>query len=205
MRILLLSHGLPPESVGGVQQHVVGLASALVDAGHDVRVFARATLAGTPQGERVPAAADPETDDNPRITYCAFRWEGVDSLDAMYTCRPMADALGQFVAERRAAGEVFDVAHVHHLTGLSTDSVQTLKAAGIPVALTLHDYWLFCPRGQMFHIDHSVCTTAETARCADCLRRTFPWWLDEQNGHERVGAVHDRARAVLQAADRLIV
>ena len=56
MRILLLSHGLPPESVGGVQQHVMGLAGALIAQGHEVHIFTRATLPGTPQGGRGGAA-----------------------------------------------------------------------------------------------------------------------------------------------------
>ncbi|MCR9248374.1 MAG: glycosyltransferase family 4 protein [bacterium] len=201
MRILLLTHGLPPESVGGVQQHVVGLADALVRAGHDVHVFARATLADQPQGTRVPESAATA----PQITWCAYRWEGCDSLAAMYESRPMAAALAEFVQERAAAGERFDVAHVHHLTGLSTDCVATLKAANVPVVLTLHDYWLFCPRGQMFHKREEVCERAEIARCSECLQQTFPWWLNAENGSERVQSIHDRARAVLQAADRLVV
>lgn len=200
MRILLLSHGLPPESVGGVQQHVVGLAEALVAQGHDVHLFARSALPELAQGERRT-----DVTGNPTVTHCAFRWEGVDSLDAMYECRPMADALRAFLAERRAGGETFDVAHVHHLTGMSTDAVQVLKDAGIPIVLTLHDYWLFCPRGQMFHQREEVCEQAEAERCGECLQATFPWWMDEHNRAERAARVHARARATLQLADRLVV
>lgn len=200
MRVLLLTHGLPPASVGGVQQHVVGLAGALAGAGHDVHVFARADLPGAAQGERRGP-----TGGNPRVTECAYRWEGVDSLDAMYACAPMADALRAFLAEREAAGETFDVAHVHHLTGLSTDAVAVLRDAGLPVVLTLHDYWLFCPRGQMFHVREEVCERGEVQRCSECLQATFPWWFEGKNAPELVGRVHDRARAVLLAADRVVV
>ena len=200
MRILLLSHGLPPESVGGVQQHVMGLAGALIAQGHEVHIFTRATLPGTPQGERAPTVTG-----SPSVTACAFRWEGVDSLDELYDCVPMADALRGFLAERKAAGERFDVAHVHHLTGLSTDAIAVLHEAGLPVVLTLHDYWLFCPRGQMFHKREEVCATAEPQRCAECLQATFPWWFDAQNREERTLRLHERARKVLGTADRLVV
>lgn len=196
MRILLLSHGLPPESIGGVQQHVLGLAAALVAAGHDVHVFARAALPGVPEGE-----CGATTGDNPKVTYCAYRWENVDSLDAMYESAPMAAAVRRFAT----AHGPFDIAHIHHLTGLSTDSVQTLRDLGLPVVLTLHDYWLFCPRGQMFHKREEVCERAPVERCAKCLQATFPWWLDQDNRSERVERVQDRARAVLQAASRLVV
>lgn len=208
MRILLLSHGLPPDSVGGVQQHVVGLADALVRAGHDVHVLARSNLPGTPQGERVAATADEIAASGARgahVTWCAYRWENCDSIAAMYECAPMAEAVRAFVAERAAAGETFDVAHVHHLTGLSTDSVRAIRDAGVPVVLTLHDYWLFCPRGQMFHVDSERCDRADVERCADCLQRTFSGWFNETNRTQNVENLHARARAVMLTADRLVV
>ena len=58
----------------------------------------------------------------------AYRWEGVDSLEAMYTCAPMADAVAKFLADRAAGGARYDVAHVHHLTGLSVDALASLRA-----------------------------------------------------------------------------
>ena len=48
------------------------------------------------------------------------------------------------------------LAHVHHLTGLSTDLVSTLKRLRVPVVLTLHDYWLLCHRGQLVDRDTAV-------------------------------------------------
>jgi glycosyltransferase involved in cell wall biosynthesis len=200
MRVLLLCHGLPPDSVGGVEQHVSGLAAALAAAGHDVHVFARADLPDLAQGAFVATASA-----NPRVTRVAYRWQGVDSLDATYTCPPMAAALRQFLAERRAAGETFEVAHVHHLTGMSTDALDELAAAGVPTVLTLHDYWLFCPRGQMFHRREEVCETAAPARCAECLQATFPHWLHEGNRDAAVQRIHDRARAALALPHRLVV
>ena len=77
MRILLVSHGLPPDSVGGVEQHVSGLAEALVAQGHEVDIFARANLPGTPQG-----SFEQTVEGNPRVWRTAYRWEDIDSLDA---------------------------------------------------------------------------------------------------------------------------
>lgn len=200
MRVLLLCHGLPPDSVGGVEQHTNGLARSLVAAGHRVHVFARADLPDRAQGDFVTAARG-----EPQVTRVAYRWQGVDSLDATYTCAPMAAALRRFLHERRAAGEVFDVAHVHHLTGMSIDALGELAAAAIPTVLTLHDYWLFCPRGQMFHRREEVCETAEPRRCAECLQATFPHWLDERNRDAVVLRLHERALAALALPQRLVV
>ena len=200
MRILLLCHGLPPDSVGGVEQHVDGLAKALVSAGHQVSIWARATLPGTQQGQWVDTQLG-----NPAITRVAYRWEKVHDLAEIYRCEPMATALRGFLQQRRAKGITFDVAHVHHLTGMSTDAVQVLADAGVPIVMTLHDYWLFCPRGQMFHRREERCETASLQRCADCLQATFPWWLRDDNRNGEVARVHANALRVLALPQRLVV
>ena len=193
MRILLVTHGLPPESVGGVEQHVQGLARALVAAGHSVEVFARSSRPG-PQGELSSGPWEGCT-----VTRVTYRWEDLDGLHDLYRCALLEDSLRRFLADRQ-----FDVAHVHHLTGLSTGAVEVLQDAGIPTVLTLHDYWLMCPRGQMWHRDGQPCETVEPGRCADCLAPTFPHWLPPEHAATRVGAVHDNARAVLARATRLL-
>lgn len=200
MRILLISHGLPPDSVGGVEQHVDGLAKALLAAGHDVEIFARAQLPGTPQGQWTTRTAA-----GPRVHRVAYRWENVRSLADLYRSEPMAAALQQFLAARAAAGMRFDVAHVHHLTGMSTDSLQALADARVPTVLTLHDYWLFCPRGQMFHHRGELCETASLARCGECLQATFPSWVSGQNRDGEVARVHAGALRALALPHRLVV
>lgn len=200
MRILLISHGLPPDSVGGVEQHVDGLSRALVAAGHQVEIIARANLPGVPQGHwRLQA------DGNPRISRVAYRWEQVGNLTAIYRAPVMAAAMRTFLADRSAAGVRFDVAHVHHLTGLSTELLAELRAAAVPVVLTLHDYWLFCPRGQMFHHRGERCETASIGRCGECLQATFPSWLRPDNRDGEVARVHANALATLAAPHLLVV
>jgi glycosyltransferase involved in cell wall biosynthesis len=200
MRILLLAHGLPPDSVGGVEQHVDGLAKALVAAGHAVEVFAREAGAGRAQGSLRLVQ-----EGNPRIVRAAYRWEGVRDLVSMYAAVPMAAALATFLAERAAAGVAFDVAHVHHLTGMSVGALAELRSRGVPVVLTLHDYWLMCPRGQMFHHREEACERVEAARCGECLQATFPWWLTAANRDDEAARVHAEARAVLTQANALVV
>ena len=201
MRILLVSHGLPPDSVGGVEQHVNGLAGALVAAGHDVEIFARENGPERDQGQFVATSA---AGANPTVFRVAYRWQGCDSLAAMYTSAPMAEAMASFLAARKADGITYDVAHVHHLTGMSVDSLAKLREFGLPTVMTLHDYWLFCPRGQMFHHRGEACESAPIERCTECLSKTFPWWLKE-NGQEKVVSVQEQARAILAIPDRLIV
>jgi glycosyltransferase involved in cell wall biosynthesis len=200
MRILLISHGLPPDSVGGVEQHVDGLARALVALGHDVEIWARTGATGAPEGSWHTVATG-----NPRVHRVHYRWEKVHQLADIYQCGPMAAALAGFLATRAGQGVRFDVAHVHHLTGMGIDSLRALQQAQVPSVLTLHDYWLFCPRGQMFHHREERCETASLSRCGECLAATFPWWLNAQNREAEVARVHAAAVAALAVPDRLVV
>ncbi len=200
MRVLLLSHGLPPDSVGGVEQHVDGLGKALVAAGHDVEVFARE---GPP--ELTAGTFRTTVEGNPRITRVAYRWEACSDLTTIYTSPGMAQALRMFLAQRLTAGVRFDVAHVHHLTGMSTDSLDELAAARVPTVMTLHDYWLFCPRGQMYHHREEVCDAATPARCGECLQATFPFWVAAHDREAKAELVHARARHLLAVPQCLVV
>lgn len=200
MRILLLTHGLPPESIGGVEQHVEGLSGALHALGHEVHIFARSSSTAAPQGALLDTRPGPI-----RITRAVYRWEGVRDLPSTYDCEPMATTLAAFLQQRRSAGEWFDVAHVHHLIGLSTQAMKVLRDHGLPVVLTLHDYWLACPRGQMWHPDETACTRFEPDRCGACLQLTFPHWVTPAAGPGVASALHQRALATIAAADRLVV
>ena len=198
LKILLVAHGLPPESVGGVEQHVEGLAKSLVDQGHDVTIYAGTTRDGA-QGTVHEEAAW-----GCRVFRVVYRHEGLTGLQDLYRSELLDQAFAGFLQDRLGQGQRFDVAHVHHLTGISVGILQHLKAARIPVALTLHDYWLMCPRGQMWHRREEPCERVEPGRCAGCLQPTFPGWLADDVAEERVAAVHQQARDTLAQADLLI-
>lgn len=200
MRVLLLCHGLPPESVGGVEQHVDGLAAALAVLGCDVHVYARSSAPSRAQGDHFVEAGD-----NPRITRVVYRWEQVADLDGLYEVPLLDQALRLFLQQCQARGEQFDVAHVHHLTGMSTGSMAVLAEAGIATVMTLHDYWLACPRGQMFHHQEQVCERLEPQRCGECLQQTFAWWLQGRDATATAAAVHQRARRLLASAAALVL
>lgn len=194
LNILLVSHGLPPESVGGVEQHVEGLATQLVASGHRVHVYTRSGRAGE-QGTRVEERGRAFD-----VTRVVYRYEGLDSLGSLYRCPTLDRSFEEFLGER-----AFDVAHVHHFTGLSTGVLDVLQRRGIPVVVTLHDYWLMCPRGQMWHRRGELCEQVEPERCADCLAPTFGGWLPEGQRHQLVADVHREARQLLDRADALVL
>jgi len=199
LKILLVAHGLPPESVGGVEQHVEGLARALVRKGHDVTVYARTPRDGE-QGLILEEAAW-----GCRVFRVVYRHEGLTSLADLYRDKVLDHAFARFLGDRLQEGQRFDVAHVHHLSGVSVAVVDQLQTARIPVALTLHDYWLMCPRGQMWHRREEACERAEPGRCGPCLQLTFPAWFSGGDGAEtQAAALHRGALDTLARTDLLI-
>lgn len=141
MRILLTTHGFPPESIGGVELSVRELALGLVRRGHDVLV-ASGTLGRSSKPEC--AEMTRETAGEPGSARVAVvriarpdlyfdHWH--KSLSAAAS-RAFRDLLLEFRPE---------VVHVHHWLRLSRDLVLTAAREGIPSVVSLHDAWASCP------------------------------------------------------------
>ena len=168
MRVLQVIHGYPMRYNAGSEVYTQGLSQALA-ARHEVHVFTRQENAFLPE-----YAVQRETDpSDPRITLHVinmarardgYRHPGVD------------DAFAALLDRVRP-----EVVHVGHLNHLSTSLVFPARHRHIPVVLTLHDYWLMCPRGQfiqMYPQDPSdtwaVCDGQDDRKCAErCYCRYF--------------------------------
>lgn len=159
MHVLLVAHGYPPASVGGVETYVHDLAGALAAGGDRVTVLAREANRDCPEG-RVRT----EFQGAVAVHLVNNTFRDCTSLEDSYrhprllaALMPLLDALAP------------DVVHVHHLTCLSTDVVDYCRRNGRPVVMTLHDYWLMCHRGQLFDRDGGVCVSGVTGTCDRCL------------------------------------
>lgn len=65
-----------------------------------------------------------------------------------------------------------DVVHFQHLMYLSVGCLEEARRRGIPVLMTLHDFWLECPcMGPLAHADGSICEQVDFARCGTCQPR----------------------------------
>lgn len=158
MRVLLVVHGFPPDAAGGTEIYAAGLAHALARRGHAVTVLTRDAHAGEPEYR--------------------IRRDGVGGVAVVRVNHTFRDAASFADTYRNAeidaiAGALLDedrpdVVHVHHLTCLSTGIVGECEARGIPVVLTLNDYWLLCHRGQLLDLDLARCPGPEPDRCATC-------------------------------------
>jgi GT2 family glycosyltransferase/glycosyltransferase involved in cell wall biosynthesis len=160
MRILLVVHGVPPAASGGTEVYVRDLARALVSPSEDeVTVFTRDNDPHRPElSVRV-------TTDGPV--------RAVRVNNTFQACHSFEESYANPAIERIAAALLDDwrpdVAHVQHLTCLSTGIPRQAALRRIPVVVTLNDYWLICHRGQLVDLDGRRCDGPGSDGCARCL------------------------------------
>jgi GT2 family glycosyltransferase/glycosyltransferase involved in cell wall biosynthesis len=159
MRILLIVHGYPPDASGGTEVYTHDLARAL-SAQEPDQVF---VLTRDADPSRPEYDVRREVRDGVRITRINNTFRGCSSLEESYANPALLDVAETIVDEVRA-----DVAHIQHLTCLSTGLPRAIAARGTPVVMTLNDYWLLCHRGQLFDLDWHRCN-GPGAGCARCI------------------------------------
>jgi GT2 family glycosyltransferase/glycosyltransferase involved in cell wall biosynthesis len=158
MRVLLVVHGFPPSGLGGTELYADRIARGLTVAGHEVAVFTREAVSSAEE-HRVRD----ERRDGLHIRWVNNTFRNARTLVETYENPRVTRLLDAFVQDVRP-----DVAHVHHLTCLSTTIVDALAARGVPVILHLHDYWLLCHRGQLLDTALQRCAGPGVDGCARC-------------------------------------
>jgi len=149
--------------------------------------------------------------DGIEVTRLCNTFADATSLPAMVSGEPLADVFARELARIRP-----DVVHVHHLTCLSTRIVDRCRDAGVPVVMTLHDFWMGCPRGQRITAALDLCPTIRLEKCLPCLRELWPHLLgrgaspgisaDERDARDlaRLEEYHATIRATLAACSLLV-
>ncbi len=69
-----------------------------------------------------------------------------------------------------------DVVHYHNIAGLTLSSIRGGSAAGKPMVMTLHDYWMLCPNNMLFTKNSSPCRDfAGKIYCHNCFHK-YDFW-----------------------------
>jgi glycosyltransferase involved in cell wall biosynthesis len=168
VRVVHVSSGYLPHETAGTQIYVRDLTRGLRARGHRVEVFTR--LAGREHDEL--EVSHSSYDDVP-VTRITNNFDDVHCFERLYT-HPIIDArFEQFLQGNRP-----DIVHIHHLTGLSTSMIAVARRRGVPVVMTLHDYWTVCLRGQRIRPnDLGICEELDRERCLKCLQPLWPHLL----------------------------
>lgn len=158
MRLLLVHQGWPDATPGGSELHVAELAAGLAARGHEVAVLAREGDPTLPDGALREAAA------GPGMRLWRLNNTGRHTRDLGALDPPAAHALRQVITAWRP-----DLVHAHHVTGFGASALQSVRAGGRPLVLTIHDHWPSCLLGQLVDRDLRPCPGPAPARCATCL------------------------------------
>ena len=137
MRILLVVHNFPPEWVSGTEAYVFNLAQTLSET-HDILVVTRTQK--TPNGQYGVAYTQ---QGKVRVTWISNDYQDLVSFEMFYKNPAMDRLFLRLFEEFRP-----DVIHFHHLLNLSLGFIDIGSNQGIPMVMTLHDYWYMCPRIQ---------------------------------------------------------
>lgn len=93
-----------------------------------------------------------------------------------------------------------DLVHVHHVSGLSFDIFQIAKELGIPLALTMHDFYYICPTNTLLE-NGTVYCHAQGKDCAGCLHRQLGYTTQI----DYIPVWREKCRQALALCDVLIV
>ncbi len=165
MKILQVSHGLPPKENAGVELYTLHLSKALTHLNHQVVLFCRGD---DPDKEEFSTYEEAVQD--LRVIRAVNRLTRVDSPRVLYD-NHFLDKLFLNALER----EKPDLVHFQHLFGLSAHLVRLAKREGVAVAFTLHDYFTFCHRIQLLKRDGQLCQGPRYGlECVSCLETGSP-------------------------------
>jgi glycosyltransferase involved in cell wall biosynthesis len=163
MKVVLVSHHYPPVHIGGVELIVERIARWLTQQGHQVEVVCVENVQA--------AAADRVTARQDVVDGVAVHRLQLELGEIPYTLGLIYrnERLGDWMRDllNRSRPDVVDV-HSCYLT--STSVIDAARSLGLPVLLTLHDYWFLCPWMALLKPDGRRCPGARSAaECAWCL------------------------------------
>lgn len=173
MRILQVIHDFVPETMAGAEINTHKLSVDLQNRlGHEVHIFCRGwNLECEPYLER------DEIVDNLRVRRIELGRGGLPNRWRRHD--PHVDA-----ALRRMIEQVQpELVHIQHFIYLSTNIVAVAKEFGIPVVVSLRNFWFRCPWGTLLYHDDSLCHRQPGTGCLSCLwpdrlsrkRNVIPW------------------------------
>jgi glycosyltransferase involved in cell wall biosynthesis/SAM-dependent methyltransferase len=165
LNVLQVIHQFLPRHVAGTEIYCANLSAALVRRGHAVRV-----LSGAQHPDDVGTGTHWDGDAGfvvERVAATrAFRWFGSGRHFLDRFNNPRARAVIPRLLDRVRP----DVVHIQHLLYLSAELIRECRRRGIPVVVTLADYWFLCHRVRLERRDGTLCSgPARGIKCPACL------------------------------------
>lgn len=174
MKILVVTHGFPPDQMAGAEIYAFNVSREMARRGHDVVVLSPAQREGHDEYDLVE-----ESLDGLRVLRLINTWRDQFSLASTYA-NPAIDRVYADLLDRERP----DVVHIHHTIGTTANTAPLAKERGIPSAITLHDFWFHCARGQRMTVRGHLCEEVQPWRCALCvLKKRGRYGYDALRAH----------------------
>lgn len=198
MHILKIIHGYPPHYNAGSEVYSQSICNELAQT-HKVSVFTR--------------------EENPYLPDFSIRKETIGLIDFYFVNmaygkdgyrHPLLDQNFEILIQEIKP----DIVHIGHLNHLSTGIVEIIKGFNIPIAFTLHDFWLMCPRGQFLQRNfdginlHVLCHKQENSTCANTCYKMYHSGYENQKDFDHwtnwIEARMDETRSIVDKVDLFI-
>ncbi len=169
MRILLVVHGFPPSFTAGAERRAERMAQWFVSHHHEVQVVAVESL----EAPGFSAQAKIENGFVVHRLYYDVNESG-NPFQALYEYAPVEAFLSQLIQDNS-----FDLIHIvsGYLLGLS--AIRVGRQFGLPLVLTLTDYWFMCARINLVRANDELCAGPVSMEvCTRCLmehKRRYRW------------------------------
>ena len=170
MKVVIPVHHFPPRFQAGAENYTFRLARWLAGHGHAVHVVCVESIDATP-GSGVTSRTEPY--EGIPVSRLAIDLAGAPDAFERGIANP---AIGAWFAELLER-ERPDLVHLNSCYLLSIAPIEATKRIGLPLLVTLHDYWFLCPRITLLTGLGAPCDVPDDpAACAWCLateRRRF--------------------------------
>jgi glycosyltransferase involved in cell wall biosynthesis len=159
VNILLVVHQFLPRHAAGTEIYSYYLGRELARRGHKVSFYVTEFSSDQPQYALSKKSYEGHT------VWEAIHNHHFSSFENHYKDEKQEANLLRVLEEEQP-----DLVHLEHLHFHSIGYIDLLKERGIPIAYTLHEYILMCPRhGQLLKPDSSVCEGPVPTECAKCV------------------------------------
>lgn len=163
LKILFVCHDFPPYRFAGAQLYAKNLAQHInATQGITVDIFH-------------PVFREPIKEEEIRqetydglVVHRLFKRPDHYNRQAYYSSR-VAELFDNFLKNHH-----YDLIHIHGLGQLSAAPIEIAHLHGIPIFMTLHDYWFLCDQWHCIPPDQTICSGPDSVeKCTQCFLRHY--------------------------------
>ncbi|MHB9941095.1 glycosyl transferase family 1 [Clostridium sporogenes] len=169
MRILHYSLGLPPFRSGGLTKYSFDLMKNQIEEGHEVYLL----YPGYFNFSRKTKIIKNKNKFNSNI-YEIVNPLPVSLLGGVVNPMNFCNACDENIYFNFLKKVKPTIIHIHTLMGLHKEFLEVAKKMKIKIVYTTHDYYGFCPKGNLLDNENRICTDFENGfKCAVCNENSY--------------------------------